>query len=106
MARLTRAYRDNLQGLLDMYQDYFYENWDILTKSGVFDKFHKTAGIDFAFSFGKWFSWGFLDRAMKDERNLYDPEEIMKNFANAQNLLGERARTAQTSMARKDLAPN
>ena len=106
IARLTRAYRRDYKELLEMYQDFFYENWDTISTSGNFDEFHKVAGIDFAFSFGKWFSWGFLDRAISDEKKLYDPAEILKTFENAQHLLAERARVAQIGMGKKDVAPN
>jgi hypothetical protein len=106
MARLTRAYLNNCNELLEMYQDFFYENWDTISTSGNFKQFHKVAGIDFAFSFGKWFSWGFFDRAISDEKKLYDPQEILKTFESAQNLLGERASVAQIGMGKKDVAPN
>jgi hypothetical protein len=106
MARLTRAYDHNHKELLEMYQDFFYENWDTISTSGNFVAFHKVAGINFAFSFGKWFSWGFLDRAINDEKKLYDPQEILKTFENAQHLLAERDRVAKLGMGKKDAAPN
>jgi hypothetical protein len=106
IARLTRAYDSNCKELLEMYEDFFYENWDTISTPGNFDEFHKIAEINFALSFGKWFSWGFLDRAINDEKKLYDPEEILKTFENAQNFLVERIRVAPIGMGKKDVVPN
>ena len=101
MARLTRAYQTNDKDLLEMYQDFFYANWKTLTEYGIFNEFHKIADINFVFSFGKWFSWGFLNRAINDKSKLYVPEDILKTFENAQRLLAERVRVAE-----KEVAPN
>jgi hypothetical protein len=103
---LTRAYDCNYKELLEMYEDFFYENWDTISTSGNFDEFHKVASVKLALSFGKWFSWGFLNRALNDEKKLYDPQEILKTFENAQNFLAGRAHVAPIGMGKKDVVPN
>lgn len=97
MARLTRAFKRSTthKELLTMYEDFFYENWDTILKSGTFDDFHETADVNYAIKFGEWFSWGMLNRAINDETKLYNPEEILNAFVKAERHVLRRTADAE-----------
>jgi len=96
MSRLTRAYErgSSHKLLLEMYENFFYENWNTIFTSRIFDDFHETADIPFGLKFGEWFGWGMLNRATIDEREPYDPEKIFKAFVEAQLVVQDRAAKA------------
>ena len=106
MARLTRAFIQKQDELREMYQDYFYEHWNDILKSGVFEDFHKKVAIDFAIQFGKWFSWGMFNRVANDTNKRYDPKAVLEAFTKVQCLLQERiqGRVEQVDGGPKNMA--